>query len=290
VRDFLDIDDLDRSQLASVLELCARQSPPPVLAGRGAALLFEKPSARTRNSTEMAVVQLGGHPITIRGEEIGFDVRETAEDVARTLACYHAVICARVFDHAVLGRMAAAVDVPIVNLLSDRAHPCQAIADLLTLRDHFGRVDGLTVAYVGDFNNVSRSLGLALGLSGATIRLGCPDGYGPSDEDLAALTQAGAAPEVHHRPDDAVKGADAVYTDVWTSMGQEAEAAARREAFAGWTVTEELLGDAVLLHCLPAHRGEEVSSGALESPQSLVWQQAANRLDAARGVLLWLLS
>ncbi len=288
-RHLLDIDDLSAGELAEIIAEATDPSPAQVLAGRGVALIFEKPSARTRNATEMAVVQLGGHPLSLRAEEVGIDVRESAEDVARTLACYHAAICARVFDHEHLVRMSAAVDIPVVNLLSDRAHPTQAIADLLTLRDEFGRIEGLTVAYVGDWNNVARSLGLALALAGARFRLGCPPGYGPSDADLDQLGR----PELHHRPEEAVKGADAVYTDVWTSMGQEAEAEARRRAFEGWTVTPELLGHAnpgaIFLHCLPAHRGEEVSAAALDGPASRVWPQAANRLHSARGVLSWLL-
>ena len=289
-RHLLDIDDLSAADLRAVLDAAAEAQPARVLEGRGVACLFEKPSARTRNATEMAVVQLGGHPITMRGEEVGLGVRETVEDVARTLACYHAVICARVFDHSVLERMAAVVDIPVVNLLSDRAHPCQAIADLLTLEGEFGRLTGLTVAYIGDFNNVARSLGLALGLSGATIRFGCPPGYGPADPDLDQL--ASAAPTVHDRPEEAVKGADAVYTDVWTSMGQEAEAQERRRAFAGWTITPAVMAaaspTAVFMHCLPAHRGEEVDAAVIDGPSSRVWPEAAHRLDAARGVLRWL--
>jgi len=293
-RHLLDIDDLSAAELADVLRVAADPAPAPVLAGKGVALVFEKPSARTRNATEMAVVQLGGHPLTLRAEEVGIDTRETAEDVARTLACYHAAICARVFDHTHLERMAAVVEVPVLNLLSDRAHPCQAVADLLTLQATYGRLAGLSVAYVGDWNNVSRSLGLALGLVGATLRIGCPPGYGPGDGDLDRLAAAGARPEVWGRPEEAVKGADAVYTDVWTSMGQEGEAEARRRAFAGWTVTPELMAlaaeGAVFLHCLPAHRGEEVDAAVLDGPASRVWPQAAFRLDAARGVLAWLVT
>jgi len=289
-RHLLDIDDLSASELRAVLDAATERRPPRVLAGRGVACVFEKPSARTRNATEMAVVQLGGHPITLRGEEVGFDVRETVEDVARTLACYHAAICARVFDHKVLERMTDVVDIPVVNLLSDRAHPCQALADVLTLEHEFGSLAGRTVAYIGDFNNVARSLGLALGLSGATIRFGCPPGYGPSDIDLDQLTAA--APTVHERPEEAVKGADAVYTDVWTSMGQEEETALRRAAFAGYQVDAELMnaaGDqAWFLHCLPAHRGEEVSDDVIDGPRSAVWQEAGNRMDAARAVLAFL--
>ena len=291
-RSLLDIDDLTPDELNGILTFAAA-GPAPVLDGRGVALIFEKPSARTRNATEMAVVQLGGHPVSLRGDDVGIDVRETAEDVARTLACYHAAICGRVFDHHRLERMAAAVDVPVINLLSDRAHPCQAIADLLTLRQHFGSLSGLTVAYVGDWNNVARSLGLALGMAGATFRLGCPPGYAPGEGDLDHLATTGARPELHHRPADAVKGADAVYTDVWTSMGAEQESDQRRRAFEGWTVDANLMAaagpDAVFLHCLPAHRGEEVTADVLEGPASLVWPQATNRLHAARGALRWLI-
>ncbi len=286
-RHLLDIDDLTVDELREVLDLAEIDSPPRVLDGKGVACLFEKPSARTRNATEMAVVALGGHPVTMRGEEVGLDTREPTEDVARTLACYHAAICARVFDHTQLERMAAVVDVPVVNLLSDRAHPCQAIADVLTLRAEFGHLEGLTVAYVGDWNNVARSLGAALLRTGATVRYGCPPGYGPSPGELEQL---GAA--LYDRPEDAVKGVDAVYTDTWTSMGQEAETAARRRAFEGWTVTPALMSlaapSAVFLHCLPAHRGEEVDAAVIDGPASRVWPQAANRLSAARGALWWL--
>ena len=286
-RHLLDIDDLSADELREVLDLADVADPVRVLDGMGVACLFEKPSARTRNATEMAIVALGGHPVTMRGEEVGLDARETTEDVARTLACYHAAICARVFDHTQLERMAAVVDIPVVNLLSDRAHPCQAIADVVTLRHEFGHLDGLTVAYVGDWNNVARSLGTALRLSGAGVRYGCPPGYGPG---AGELQQLGA--QLFDSPEDAVKGVDAVYTDVWTSMGQEVEAAARRRAFAGWTVTPALMAlaapEAVFLHCLPAHRGEEVDTAVIDGPASRVWPQAANRLAAARGALWWL--
>jgi ornithine carbamoyltransferase len=290
-RSLLDLDDLSPAELASILTF-ADAGPAPVLEGRGVALLFEKPSARTRNATEMAVVQLGGHPVTMRAEEVGLDVRESAEDVARTLACYHVAICARVFDHRHLERMAAAVEIPVVNLLSDRAHPCQVIADILTLRQHFGRVEGLTVAYVGDWNNVARSLALGLAMSGATLRVGCPAGYGPPDTDLDRLGASAAAPVILNRPEEAVSGADAVYTDVWTSMGDEAEADKRRRDFEGWTISADLMAaaapGAVFLHCLPAHRGEEVAADVIDGSASLVWPQAANRLHAARGALRWL--
>jgi ornithine carbamoyltransferase len=292
-RHLLEIDDLTASELGAVLDSALDEHPPQLLAGRGVALLFEKPSARTRNATEMAVVQLGGHPVTMRDDEVGLDRRESTEDVARTLSCFHSAICARVFDHRKLERMAAVAGVPVVNLLSDKGHPCQAIADLLTLRQHFGHLDGLTVAYVGDWNNVSFSLGLALGLTGGRIRLGCPPGYGPDAVALDRLRSAGADPIVLQRPEEAVAGADAVYTDTWTSMGQEAEAEQRRRDFEGWTVDERLMAvagpAAVLLHCLPAHRGEEVSDAVLDGPASLIWAQAANRLAAARGALIWLL-
>jgi ornithine carbamoyltransferase len=282
VRDFLDVDDLSAAELATVLDLAELADPPPVLTGQGVALLFEKPSARTRHSSEMAVVQLGGHPVTAREEEVGLDVRETTEDVARTLACYHAAIAARVYEHTKLERMAAAVDVPVINLLSDRSHPCQALADVLTIRQVLGSLQGRVVTYVGDGNNVARSLAQAGALVGAEVRVASPPGY-----ELEGTTA-----ELFHDPRAAVKGADVVYTDVWTSMGQETEAVARREAFAGFTIDGRLMDeaapDAIFLHCLPAHRGEEVSAEVLEGSRSNIWRQAENRMHALRGLLLFL--
>jgi len=293
VRHLLEIDDLTAGELDAVLRLAEAASPPEVLRAKGMALLFEKPSTRTRNSMEMAVVQLGGHPVTIRDEEVGLGTRETPEDVARTLACYHAAIGARVFDHEKLERMASLDVVPIVNMLSDDAHPLQALADLLTIRQHFGSEQGRSVAYVGDANNVARSLALAAGMMGMQVRVASPPGYEFSPADKARLAASGVEPVLLVDPAEAVAGVDVIYTDVWASMGQEEEAEARREAFAGYTVDVALLGQAspgaVVLHCLPAHRGEEVSAEVVDGPSSLVWAQAANRMHAARGALAWLL-
>jgi ornithine carbamoyltransferase len=291
-RHVLDVGDLTPEEVARVLDLSEAPAPPDLLARRGVALIFEKPSARTRNAAEVAVVQLGGHPVSIRGEEVGLDVRETVEDVARTLSLYHAAVGARVYAHATVERLAAAATVPVVNLLSDRAHPCQALADLLTIRQRHGGLAGVTLAYVGDFNNVARSLTLAAALTGMRVRLGCPPGYGPDPDDLARLRAAGCDPVVTGQAVEAAAGADVVYTDVWTSMGQEAEAADRRRAFAGFTVDESVMAaaapGAVFMHCLPAHRGEEVAAEVIDGPRSVVWQQAANRMHAHRG-LLWFL-
>ncbi len=281
-RHFLEVDDLSPVELQRVMELAELKDPPPVLRGKGVALLFEKPSNRTRVSMEMAVVQLGGHPITIRPDEVGIDTREPAEDIARIFSSYGAAIGARVFDHGVLLRLAAAASVPVVNLLSDDAHPCQALADLLTVKQRFGSLAGRILAYVGDGNNVCRSLLAAAAVSDLTVRVATPPGYEPPGAGLA----------VTHDPAEAVDGADAVYTDVWASMGQEAEAARRRQDFAGFMVDDALMAraapHAVFLHCLPAHRGEEVAASVVDGPQSVVWQQAANRLHAQRGLLLWL--
>ena len=296
MRHLLEVDDLTPSELTAVLDRAEAADPDPVLAGRGMALLFEKPSARTRNSMEMAVVQLGGHPIPIRGEEVGLDVRETVEDVTRTLACYHAAIGARVFDHAHLERMAAVDAVPIVNMLSDLAHPLQALADLLTIRQELGRLD-VTVAYVGDANNVARSLAFAVAMVGGRFRLAAPPGHRfdeSTSERVAAVDgSTGQGIEVHDRPELAIEGADVVYTDVWTSMGQEAQAATRLRAFEGYTITSAMLDtmspNGIFLHCLPAHRGEEVAADVVDGPRSRVWPQAANRMHAARGLLWWLM-
>ena len=310
---FLDVDDLSCDQLQEVLALAETPAAElaPVLAGRGVALLFEKPSARTRSSAEMAVVALGGHPVYVQGADVGIDVREPAEDVARTLACYHAAICARVLEHRTLLRMAGALEdaaghrwpgpddgvgvgtAAVVNLLSDRAHPCQALADLLTLRQVLGGLGGRTVAYVGDANNVWRSLAKATAMVGMQLRTASPEGYGPDAEELSQLSLLGADLEVTDDPLEAAAGADALYTDVWTSMGQEDEAELRRSAFEGFRVDQRLLDaaapTAVVLHCLPAHRGEEITAEVLEGPRSAVWRQAANRAHAMRGLLAFLL-
>ena len=292
MRHFLEVDDLSADELATVLELAQLVPAPAVLAGRGVALLFEKPSARTRNSSEVAVFQLGGHPITIRGEEVGFDRRESVEDVTLTLSQYHAAIGARVYDHKVLDRMAAVAPVPIINLLSDLAHPCQLLADLLTLQQHFGRLDGLKVAWIGDGNNVCRSLILAASRAGIDVSVGCPAGFEPDPGAVDVARARGIDVVVTDGTAEAADGADAVYTDVWISMGQEADEAERRSAFRGFTVDRAVLDraapGAIFLHCLPAHRGEEVTAEVIDGPQSLVWPQAANRLHAFRGLLLWL--
>jgi ornithine carbamoyltransferase len=292
MRHLLDIDDLSSEELALLLDLAERASLPASLDKQGVALIFEKPSARTRNATEMAVVQLGGHPITIRGDEIGMDTRESVEDVTRTLACYHAVLAARVFAHSTLERMAAVSTVPVVNLLSDLAHPMQALADVLTLRQELGSLEGRTLTWVGDTNNVCRSLVIAGAKLGMNVRIAPPPEYEFTAVELEALAAAGAFPEQIARPDEAVKGADAVVTDTWVSMGQEAEAGERHHDFEGYTVDEAMMKraapHAVFLHCLPAHRGEEVSHEVLEGPQSRVWRAAENRMHTARAVLSWL--
>ena len=285
LRHLLEVDDLSSDELATVLDLAEQADPPQVMAGRGAALLFEKPSNRTRLSMEMAVVQLGGHPVSLRREEVGIDTREPAEDLARVFSQFCALIGARVFEHDKLERMAAASSVPVVNLLSDDAHPVQALGDLLTLRQRLGALEGRTLAYVGDGNNVCRSLMIAADRAGMRMRVATPAGYEPPADGVTELTRD---------PADAVAAADAVYTDVWASMGQEEEAEARRRDFTGFTVDDDLMSraapDALFLHCLPAHRGEEVAASVIDGPQSAVWQQAANRMHAQRGLILWLLS
>jgi ornithine carbamoyltransferase len=289
----LDVDDLSADELAEVLDRAERAAPTDLLDGRGVALLFEKPSLRTRHSAEMAVVQLGGHPITMRSDEIGVGAREPSADVARVLAGYHAVMGARVFDHATLEALAEPDALPVVNLLSDRAHPCQALADLLTMRQEWGTLAGRTVCWVGDYNNVARSLCVGAALSGMAIRIASPVGYGPDDVEVDRLVTLGADDAfVVHRPDEAAKGADAVHTDVWTSMGFEDEASARGRAFEGFTVDDDVMAaataGAIFMHCLPAHRGEEVTASVVDGPQSRVFRQAHNRLHSFRGLLWWL--
>jgi ornithine carbamoyltransferase len=285
VSGLLSIEALGAEGVSRILELAQRSDLGLPLQGRGVALLFQKPSARTRNSMELATVQLGGHPVYIQKEEVGIDTRETAEDVARTLACYHALIAARVLDHDHLVRMSGAVSVPVLNLLSNKDHPLQALADILTIKELLGRIAGVRIAYVGDGdNNVARSLAQACSLLGADLTLASPPGY--------ALADAPPGVRLVEDPLDAVRGAEIVYTDVWVSMGQDAEASERMAALARYQVDAALMArssDAWFLHCLPARRGEEVTADVIDSPKSAVWRQAENRMHSARGALAWLM-
>ncbi len=287
MRHVLDMDDVTDAELRQILDLAARPDPAPVLAGQAVAMVFQKPSLRTRVSMERAAVQLGGHPVSVRDEEVGLDRRESAEDVARVLSQYAAVVGARVYAHETVERMAAGATVPVVNLLSDAAHPCEILGDLFLLRRRWGALDGHTLAWVGDGNNVCQSLLLGAARCGLQVRVASPPGHEPSSD---AVAEAGALLTVD--PTEAVSGAEAVYTDVWTSMGQEDEADERRRAFNGYTVDEALMAKAapgaLFLHCLPAHRGEEVSAAVIDGPQSAVWEQSASRMHAQRGLLWWL--
>jgi ornithine carbamoyltransferase len=297
-----DLETLGLVRLLDRAELLRSQrhaiGPARPLEGRQVALLFEKPSLRTRVSFEVAVTSLGGHAIALGPDEVGLGRRESAADVARNLSRLVDAIVLRTFAHATLTEMAAAASVPVVNALTDAEHPCQALADLLTLRRRFGRLHGLTLAFVGDGNNVAHSLMLAAALAGIDVRVATPPGYEP---DPAVVERAHALAGRHHArvaigsdPVEAVSGADAVYTDVWTSMGRESEAKERRARFAGFEVNEALLAHAaphvVALHCMPAHRGEEISASILDGPRSLALEQAENRRYVQESVLIELLA
>jgi len=294
-RHLLEIDDLTPAELVTVLDLAQALDRPPMLAGRTVGLYFEKPSLRTRHSSETAVVELGGHPVTFRKDEVGAGSREPLGDIARVVSGYHALLGARVFEHEILEDLAAGSSIPVVNLLSDRAHPCQALADLLTMRQEWGTVDGRTVAWIGDFNNVARSLSLAMARSGMRLQVASPAGFGPTDADLEHLIDAGhdGPPLVTDRPVEAVEGADAVHTDIWASMGQEDQTSLRHRAFEGFQVDDRVMAaapsHAVFMHCLPAHRGEEVAASVADGPQSRIFPQAHNRLHAFRCLLRFLL-
>jgi ornithine carbamoyltransferase len=292
MRHFLEVDDLSVDELRRVLQLSGDLATPKVLEGQGVALIFEKPSGRTRNSMEMAIVQLGGHPMYIKPEELGIDSRETAEDVVRVMAGYHAVLAARVFDHDRLERMAATDAMPIINLLSDVAHPMQALADLLTIEQEIGLADVGRVAYVGDANNVWRSLAIGCSMLGIDTAVASPPGHGPTAMDTDRVLALGGSLLVTSDPREAVNGADVIYTDVWTSMGQESQKEERLDAFERFRVDSTLMGDAsergIFMHCLPAHRGEEVTDEVMESERSKVFLQAHNRMHSARGLLSWL--
>lgn len=295
----LSITDLNPSDVVNILDSAEASSLAPVMREKGAALIFEHPSLRTRNAAEMAVFSLGGHPLSIRGDEIGLDTRESTEDVARTLGCYHSVIGARVASHQTLERMAAAlddagVDVPIINLLSDVEHPTQALADLLTIRQNFGTLARRTVAFIGDANNVARSLALGCAMVGASVRVAAPPGFSFSEDDLAHIRAIGGDIVQTLDPIEAATGADVLYSDVWISMGEEGKAPTKHSAFSGFTIGEDLLrlanSEAIVMHCLPAHRGEEVTAEVIDGPRSRIWQQAENRVHAMRGLLFHVMS
>jgi len=278
VKHLLSIRDLTAADLHWILA-ASEQPHPRVLEGKGVALYFEKPSSRTRNSMELAAAQLGGHPVYIQPNELGIGSRESVADVTHTLACYHAVIAARVFDHGLLEQMAAVNAAPVLNMLSGTDHPLQALADLLTVKQLLGRLEGVKIAFIGEGNNVSRSLAEACALVGADFAIASPEGYG-----LEGAQQ-------FLDPSEAVEGADVVYTDVWVSMGGE-DNDERRAAFEPYQVDEALMArskDAWFLHCLPARRGEEVTAPVIDGPRSGVWRQAENRMHTARGAMLWML-
>ena len=303
-RDFLRLADLSGQEVLQLVHLAhemkqrrgaTRVEP---LAGMTVALIFEKPSTRTRVSFAVAVHQLGGFALELAPNTLQLARAETLGDTGRVLSRYVDAIVLRTGDQGVLEELAAAASVPVVNALSNQYHPCQTLADLLTLTEQFGGLKGLPVAYVGDGSNMAAAWLEAAALVGLNLRLATPPGYAPdpalTEGAAAAARRAGGSVVLTVGPEGAVAGAAAVYTDVWVSMGQEAEAAARRQAFSGFAVTPALMEKAsphaIFMHCLPAHRGEEVAAAVLDGPQSVVWDQAENRLHTEKALLASLLT
>ena len=299
-RHFLSIADLTADEVRAVLDAATAIREGELrldLTGRSLVLLLEKPSLRTRVSFELGMRKMGGHSLSMLPQEVGLGGREPPEDVARVLSRYADVIAARVNSHQTLIDLSNAADVPVINALSDIEHPCQILADLQAIREHFGALEGLTIAFIGDGNNVAASLALGCALVGATFRIASPVGYELPGDTVAQATrlagQEGHPPQLLLKPEDAVEGADVVYTDVWASMGQEAEREQRARDFSGYQVTPHLmeLADpkAVFMHDLPAHEGEEISEGMLTHPQSIVFNQAENRMHAQAALMAMLL-
>jgi ornithine carbamoyltransferase len=302
VRHFVSLADLSPDEMDRLLTDAAalKRDPLPAdapLRGRSIVMIFEKPSLRTRLSFDIAMFQLGGHAAYLSPAEVGLGRRESVADVARVTSRYVDGIVLRTFAHETTEEFARSSAVPVINGLSDRSHPCQGLADLFTIRERKGSGRDVVVAYVGDGNNVCHSLMLGVSLCGQTIRVATPGGYEPHArsrgraQEIARTT--GARIEHCSDPVDAVRGADVVYTDVWTSMGQEQEYERRRRAFQGFQVNAELLRaakrDAIVMHDLPAHRGEEITDDVIDGPQSAVFDQAENRLHAQKALVRWLL-
>ncbi len=300
-KDLLSIADLNRKEIEHLIEQALHMKQggsPPLLSGRTLALLFVKPSLRTRVSFEIAMYQLGGHAIYLSPDEVGLGKREPAADIARVLSRYVDGIAARTFSQETLHILAGHSSVPVINALSNLEHPCQALSDLFTIYEKKGKLPGLTLAFIGDGNNVANSLLLSACLLGMNFHLASPQGYDVKEEvlnqgkEFAALT--GSQIQLTNNPYEAAKDADIIYTDVWASMGQEAEAEKRRLAFSGYQVDNKLLslakGDVLFMHPLPAHHGEEISAGLLDDPRSVVFDQAENRLHLQKALLVKLLS
>ncbi|AQL42492.1 ornithine carbamoyltransferase [Halorientalis sp. IM1011] len=290
-RALLDVDDLTAEELTTVLDraadLKAADDGRQPLVDRTLGMIFEKPSTRTRVSFETGMTQLGGHAIFLGPDDIHLGHGEPIKDTARAVSRYVDFIMARVFDHADVVELGEYATVPVINGLTDDAHPCQTLADLLTIRERFGGFD-VDVAWVGDGNNVAQSFVLGAAMAGIDLTVATPEGYGIDDDVLKRAAGLGGEPETTHDPEAAVEDADVVYTDVWVSMGQEDQREQKLADFDGFQVTTDLLGDRPLMHCLPAHRGEEVTDEALESENSIVWDQAENRMHAQNGLLVWL--
>ena len=296
-KDLLSIGDLTLDEAWGIINrairMKKRRARSSILAGKTLALIFEKPSLRTKVSFDVAMYQLGGHSVYLSQAEVGLGSREPIADAARTLSRYVDIIAARTFAHATVESLAKYATVPVINALSDSEHPCQALADIMTIYEKKGKLEGLTVAYIGDGNNVSNSLMLACVLVGINFRIASPKGYELHDKivrlGLRSSKKVGAEIALLKEPREAVKGADVVYTDVWTSMGQEAEAEKRRKAFAGYQVDARLMKlaakDTIFMHPLPAHHDEEVSPGIIDSKQSVVFDQAENRLHVQKAIL-----
>ncbi len=299
-RDCLTLAEFSSDEISLILDEALRiktlqksHIPYRPLRGRTLAMVFQKPSNRTRVSFEVGMYQLGGHALHLSPEEIQIGKRETPSDTGRVLARYIDAIMVRTFDHGDLEELAGAADVPVVNGLSDAHHPCQALADLMTVREELGTLEGTKIAYVGDGNNVAHSLAIACALTGTELTIAHPEGHGPDTEIMELAGILGEAPHLTEDPGEAVLGAGAVYTDVWASMGQEAEAEGRKQKFAPYQVDERLMSlaadDAIFLHCLPAHRGEEVTAEVIDGPRSRVFDQAENRLHAQKALLYLLM-
>jgi ornithine carbamoyltransferase len=303
MRHFLDLLDLTSDELAHLLERTAKLKSAhlagertPLLLGRVIGLVFEKPSLRTRVSFQTAIAQLGGASVFMSGHEVGLGSRESVPDFARVMSQYVDAVVLRTFSHATVEMFAAHASCSVINGLSDYYHPCQALADLFTLKEIFGDLSGRTLAFVGDGNNVARSLAICCGKLGLRFVLAAPEGYGFDEPFLQLCRQHFPQAQLipNGKPDHAVSHADAIYTDVWTSMGQEAERERRSSIFAAYQVNDALLSSAPaharVMHCLPAHRGEEITSEVLDGERSVVIQQAGNRLHAQKALLQWLLS